>query len=46
MRPDKATAAVQSTESYIAVKITETFECELDGANTRVSAPIGISIQR
>jgi hypothetical protein len=46
MRPDKATAAVQSTESYIAVKITEAFECALDGVNTKVSAPISNSIQR
>jgi hypothetical protein len=46
MRPNKATAAAQSTESYIAVKITEAVECALDGANTKVSAPISNSIQR
>jgi hypothetical protein len=45
MTPDKATAAVQSTESYIAVKITEAFECALEGANTKASAPINNRIQ-
>jgi hypothetical protein len=44
MRPNKATAAAQSTESYIAVKITEAFEFALDWANTKVSAPISNSI--